>query len=136
MAGLIVSNIKKRPTRTIVSILAVSVGVIMIVLFVGMSNGMLKDASDRLENVKADILFQPSGSSLLFALNNATMPVRIKNILLDVDGIKYVSPMLHQFSKKKFSLVFGIEPVSFNQVSDNGIILMEGRLSRRHMNVL
>jgi len=128
LAGLIVSNIKKRPTRTIVSILAVSVGVIMIVLFVGMSNGMLQDASDRLENVKADILFQPSGSSLLFALNNATMPVRIKNILLDVEGIRYVSPMLHQFSKKKFSLVFGIDPVSFNQVSANGIILMDGRL--------
>lgn len=128
MAGLIVSNIKKRPTRTIVSILAVSVGVVMIVLFVGMSQGMLKDASDRLQNVKADILFQPSGSSLLFALNNATMPVRIQEKLMEVDGIKHVSPMLHQFSKKKFSLVFGIDPVSFNEVSQNGLIIMQGRL--------
>jgi len=128
LAGLVVSNIKKRPTRTIVSILAVSVGVVMIVIFVGMSQGMLKDASDRLQNVKADILFQPSGSSLLFALNNATMPVRIKEKLLEVKGVRYVSPMLHQFSKKKFSLVFGIDPVSFNEVSGNGIIMMKGQL--------
>ncbi len=128
MPGLIVSNIKKRPTRTVVSILAVSLGVVMILLFVGLTQGMLKDSAYRTQNIKADLLFQPPGSSLLLALNNATMPVKIKDKLLEVKGIRYVSPMLHQFSKKSFSLIFGIDPVSFSEVSGDGIIIMEGRL--------
>jgi putative ABC transport system permease protein len=128
LPGLIISNIKKRPTRTIVSILAVSLGVVMILLFVGLTEGMLKDSAYRTQNIKADLLFQPPGSSLLLALNNATMPVKIKDKLLEVKGIHYVSPMLHQFSKKSFSLIFGIDPESFREVSGDGIILMEGRL--------
>ncbi len=126
--GLIIANVKKRPTRTIVSILAVSLGVVMILLFVGLTQGMLKDSAYRTQNIKADLLFQPPGSSLLLALNNATMPIRIKDKLLQVDGIQHVSPMLHQFSKQSFSLIFGIDPVSFNQVSGDGIIVMEGRI--------
>ena len=128
MPGLIISNIKKRPTRTVVSILAVSMGVVMILIFVGLTQGMLKDSTYRTQNIKADLLFQPPGSSLLLALNNATMPIRIKDKLMQVEGIQYVSPMLHQFSKKSFSLIFGIDPVSFNQVSGDGIIIMKGRL--------
>lgn len=127
MASLIVANIKKRPTRTVVSILAVSVGVMMILLFVGLSQGMLEDSAYRTQNVKADILFQPPGSSLLLALNNASMPVKIAERIQTVPGVAAVSPMLHQFSKKSFSLVFGIDPESFNRVSGGGLILMKGR---------
>lgn len=128
MPGLIISNIKKRPTRTVVSILAVSMGVVMILVFVGLTQGMLKDSTYRTQNIKADLLFQPPGSSLLLALNNATMPIRIKDKLMEVKGIQHVSPMLHQFSKKSFSLIFGIDPISFNQVSGDGIIIMKGRI--------
>ncbi len=103
-------------------------GVVMIIIFVGLSQGMLKDAAERTQHIKADLIFQPPGSSLIFALNNATMPVRIKDKLLEVPGVKYVTPILSQFSKQKFSLIFGIEPVSFNHVSSGGLIMMKGRM--------
>lgn len=122
------SNITKRPTRTVVSILSVSMGVLMILVFVSLSEGMIKDYAYRTRNIKADILFQPPGSSLLMALNNATMHMRIKDKLLEVKGIQHVTPMLHQFSRQHFSLIFGIDPPSFNKVSGDGIIVMEGRL--------
>ena len=128
MKGLFWANIKKRPTRTIVSIFAVALSVIMVLLFEGLTNGLIKDSVQRTKNTRADLFFQPPGSSLLFALNNATMPYKIKDKLLEVDGIKYVSPMIHQFNKKTFSLIFGIEPKSFNQVSNNGLVIIEGRL--------
>ena len=128
MASLIVSNIQKRPTRTIVSILAVSVGVVMILLFVGLAQGLLKDSAHRLQNVKADIVFQPPGSSLLLALNSATMPIKVGDRLLEVEGVRHVAPMVHQFSKKSFSLIFGIDPDAFNQVSGGGLVIMSGRV--------
>jgi len=128
LTSLIVSNIQKRPTRTIVSILAVSVGVIMILLFVGLAQGLLKDSAHRLQNVKADLVFQPPGTSLLLALNSATMPIRIGDKLMEIPGVGHVAPMVHQFSKKSFSLIFGIDPVAFNQVSGGGLVIMDGRV--------
>ncbi len=128
MKGLLWANIKKRPTRTIVSIFAVSLSVIMVLLFEGLTNGLIKDYAQRTKNTRADLFFQPPGSSLLFALNNATMPYKIKDKLMEVPGIKYVAPMIHQFNKKNFSLIFGIEPDSFNKVSGNGLIVVEGRI--------
>lgn len=127
MAGLIVSNIKKRPTRTVVSVLAVSISVMMILLFVGLTQGMLKDSADRTKNIKADIIFSPPDSSMLMALNSTTMHIRFGERLKQVEGIQFVSPMIHQFNKKGFSLIFGIDYSSFNQVSDNGLILLDGR---------
>ncbi|MBP7865151.1 MAG: ABC transporter permease [Acidobacteria bacterium] len=125
---LILSNIRKRRTRTLVSILAVCLGVGMVILFVGLSKGILNDTAFRTRSIKADLLFQPTGSSLFMALNNATMPVRIGEKLRQVPGVKYVTPCLHQFSKASFSLIYGIEPVSFNQVSDDGLRIVQGRI--------
>lgn len=128
MNGLIIANIRRRRTRALVSIMAVGLGVGMVVLFVGLSKGLLNDTAFRTKNIKADILFQPPGSSLFMALNNATMPVRIGEKLMGVPGVQHVTPMLHQFAKNTFSLIFGIEPASFNQVSGGGLVLVGGRL--------
>ena len=128
MTELIISNIKKRPTRTLVSVMAVCLGVVMVILFVGLSRGILNDTAYRTKSIKADLLFQPAGSSLFMALNNATMPTRVAEKLAAVPGVKAVSPCLHQFSKATFSLIYGIEPASFNQVSDNGLQILKGRL--------
>ncbi|MBI1745582.1 MAG: ABC transporter permease [Acidobacteria bacterium] len=115
MSNLIIANITRRPTRTLVSILAVALGVVLVLTAVGVSHGLLNDAADRTKSMGADIIFQPTGASLLFALNTGTMPLKIVNELMKEPEVGLASPAMLYFSTKDFGLVFGIDQKTFNQ---------------------
>jgi len=91
---LIVSNILHRPIRTVVSALAVAIEVAMVMLFVGLTHGMLDETAHRVEGVGADILVQPPGTSFLFALSQAPMPIKIGDRLKDLPHVLAVAPVL------------------------------------------
>ena len=57
MDSLVVSNVQQRPTRTAVSILGVALGVVLVLIFVGLVNGMQHSRAQRDSNVGADIMF-------------------------------------------------------------------------------
>ena len=69
----IYSNLVQRPTRTLVSVLAISIGVVLILVSVGLSYGQLNDAAERTRRVGGDIMVQPPNASLFFALNSALL---------------------------------------------------------------
>ena len=78
MANLAAANVMHRKTRTAVSVLAVAMEVAMVMLLVGMANGTLGDIADRLQNVGADVLFQPPDASLLLGATSAVMPREVR----------------------------------------------------------
>jgi putative ABC transport system permease protein len=127
MANLVVSNITHRPTRTLVSSLAVAIGVVLVLIAVGLSHGLINDVVTRTQNVGADILFQPTGASLLFALNTGTLPMKLTDRLREFPGIRLATPVLIHFSTSDFGLVFGIDPVTFNQFPGH-LQLVEGSM--------
>jgi putative ABC transport system permease protein len=67
MDSLIVANIRQRPLRTAISITGVALGVILVVLFVGLARGMMRDSTDRQANVDAEVRFFPGGDLSLSA---------------------------------------------------------------------
>src|SRR5438270_4298028 len=67
MDSLIVANIRQRPLRTAISITGVALGVILVVLFVGLARGMMRDSTDRQSNVDAEVRFFPGGDLSLTA---------------------------------------------------------------------
>src|ERR1051325_9284973 len=67
MDSLIVANIKQRPLRTAISVTGVALGVILVVLFVGLARGLMRDAAERQSNVDAEIRFLSSGNPSLVA---------------------------------------------------------------------
>ena len=77
MANLAAANVMHRKTRTAVSVLAVGMEVAMVMILVGLANGTLGDIADRLQNVGADVLFQPPDASLLLGATSAVMPVKL-----------------------------------------------------------
>jgi putative ABC transport system permease protein len=81
MDSLIVANIRQRPLRTVISITGVALGVILVVLFVGLARGMMRDSTDRQSNVDAEVRFFPSGDLSLSA-NPLRLPVRYADALL------------------------------------------------------
>ena len=76
MDNLIIANIKQRPLRTAISILGVALGVILVVLFVGLARGLMRDAAERQSNVDAEIRFFSKGDSL-FGANPLMLPASL-----------------------------------------------------------
>jgi len=125
---IIVAGLKARPVRTTVSVLAVALEVILILVIIGLANGISSETGKRTEGVGADILLQPPNSSLLLALSASTMPLSIGDKLREVEGVRIVSPVQTLVnSSAGLEVIYGIDPESFPALSD-GFIWHKGRL--------
>jgi putative ABC transport system permease protein len=62
---LVLENLKHRPVRTFLSIVAIGVQVTMVLTLVGVSRGMLGEVARRSRGIGADILVKAPGSSLI-----------------------------------------------------------------------
>ncbi len=125
MFKLIYANLKQRPTRTAVSVLAVGLGVALVLVSVGLSYGQLNDTAERTSRM-GDIMVQPSGASHFFALNSGTFPVAIGRVIEEIDGVEAVTPILAKFLGDKFHLIYGVDRESFLKVSKN-LAMVRGR---------
>lgn len=131
MANLAAANVMHRKTRTAVSVLAVAVEVAMVMLIVGMANGTLGEIAQRLQNVGADVLFQPPDASLILGATSAVMPVKYVDLMKKVDGVVDVTPVLNWHvsnlkGESRALLLWGVDYPSFARIS-GGFDLVEGR---------
>src|SRR5581483_12373640 len=111
---VIAANVLHRPLRTLVSILAVSVEVALVIIIVGLTSGMIQETAKRIEGVGADIMLQPPSASVFLAFNGAPMPIRIADRLSQLKYVADVAPVLLQFnSVGGIEMVYGIDPDSF-----------------------
>ncbi len=94
MLKLIFSNLKERPTRTMVSVVAVGLGVALVLICVGLANGQLVDHASRVEKVGGHLMLQPPNSSHLLVMSSASMPVKLEQRILEIEGVDQVAPVL------------------------------------------
>ncbi|MGH9340156.1 MAG: ABC transporter permease [Acidobacteriota bacterium] len=127
MFKLIYSNLRLRPTRTVVSILAVSLGIVLVLVSVGLSYGQLTDTAERTRRIGGDFMFQPSNGSFFFALNSGTLSQKIGEVISEVEGVGAVTPILAKFISDKFHLIFGIDKDSFERVNQS-LRFIQGRI--------
>lgn len=127
MLKLIYSNLIQRPTRTLVSILAVSLGVVLVLVSVGLSHGQLSEHADRTMAIGGELMLQPTDGSLFFALNSGALPVRLGHLAEEVQGVEAVTPILTKFLGDKFHIIFGVDPESFLKVNRT-LTLLRGRM--------
>jgi len=126
----IYSNLLQRPTRTAVSTLAISIGVVLILVSVGLTYGQFSDNAERTRRVGGDFMVQPPDASFFFALNSGTLPVKIEKVIEEVPGIEAATPILAKFISEKFHVVFGIDKESFQRVNSS-LTFVRGRLFDR-----
>jgi len=120
-----------RKTRTAVSVLAVAMEVAMVMILVGMANGTLGDIADRLQNVGADVLFQPPDASLILGATSAVMPVRFVALIQNVEGVHAVTPVLNWHvsqirGESRAVNLWAVDYESFNHIS-GGLDIVQGR---------
>jgi len=124
---MIISGLTARPVRSIVSILAVTLEVTLILVIVGLITGLLSEKAQRTVGVGAEIMVQPAGSSMFIEFSGNTMPVSIADKIGELPGVKAVAPIQLQINTQSaIETIFGIDPKSFDAVT-GGLTWHKGR---------
>jgi putative ABC transport system permease protein len=115
MNKLVIANLLHRPTRSIISVLAVAIEVIMILSIVGIFNGMLNSQKERTNGIGADVMLLPSNASFFNGMSGATMPIRDEDVLQKLPHVAVVSPAIQKISTNgSVEILYGIDYDSFN----------------------
>jgi putative ABC transport system permease protein len=126
MGQLVWRNLFHRPVRTLIGVVAVAVEVALVVMIVGLTSGMLHETAKRIEGIGADIMIQAPNVSVFMAMTGSPMPIKIGDKLRELKYVQSVSPAFLQFNTSGgVETIWGIDPPSFNAISD-GFVYLQG----------
>lgn len=118
-------NLKARPLRSVLSVVAISLQVILVLLVVGFTSGVLADWGERAEGVGADIMVQPPGASPFFGFSNSVMQESVADQIAKVPGVDEAAPVFFVVDSKSLQVIFGIDEPRFEGLS-KGFHFLEG----------
>src|SRR6202163_2943561 len=119
-------NIVARWLRSLLSIVAIAIQVILVLMIVGLTSGVISEWGKRVEGVGADILVQPPNSSIFFAFSSAVMQESLGEQLAALSGVDEVAPTVILTEPKNLVMVYGIDYKRFNALS-KGFLFRNGR---------
>ncbi len=121
---LVLRNLSHRPVRTGLTILAIAVEVMMIVMMVGVSEGLLQESLRRTQGVGADILIRPKIEGA--TISGADLSGQLPRVLMDnVDGIAQALGAT-VFTIGNLQTITGVDWDGLDRMS-GGIVIFEGR---------
>ncbi len=92
MNKLIVGNLIHRPLRSLISVLAVAIEVIMILSIAGIMLGMLNNSRQQTNGIGMDMIARQGQGGAVASLSAASADVRIANVLRDLPHVQVVAP--------------------------------------------
>ena len=92
MLELVLANLRVRPFRTFISVVGVALGVILVILFTGLAEGMSNNMAKRAANWKAEIIFTRPGAMELTS-SNMNVNTQYVEKLLPIDGVQSAVPV-------------------------------------------
>lgn len=117
MNRMILANLRSRPLRSLIGVIAVAIEVAMILLLVGLTNGMIHDARNRLQGLEADILVRPPSTSAFMQMSGNILPTKLAAVLARQPGVKAATPVAMQVNSQGLTTIGGIDLASFSAVS-------------------
>ena len=115
MNKLIFANLLHRPVRSIISVLAVAIEVVMILSIVGIFMGMLNDQKQRTNGIGADLMLRPNNASIMNGVGGAPMPAKNIEAIRRLPHVAVASPVIqHLNTEGKIEVLAGIEYSSYN----------------------
>jgi putative ABC transport system permease protein len=112
---LVFENLRQRPVRTCLSVLAIGVEVTMMLTLVGISYGTLHEAARRARGVGADILIRPPASSII-SLSSSPMPDKLVPFLMKQPHVAFATGTMGQ-PLSGLDVLTGIDLNQFNRLS-------------------
>ena len=92
---LVLENLRQRPVRTCLSVLAIGVEVTMILTLVGISYGTLDETARRARGVGADIVVRPPASSII-SLSSSPMSEKLVPFLMKQPHVTFATGTMGQ----------------------------------------
>jgi putative ABC transport system permease protein len=115
MNKLVIANLLHRPLRSIISVLAVAIEVVMILSIVGIFMGMLNDTKERTNGIGADLMMRPSHASIMTGVSGAPMPIKDAEAVRRLPHVSVVAPVnTHLATEGKIEVINGIDYASFD----------------------
>jgi len=115
MNRLVFANLIHRPLRSIISVLAIAIEVIMILSIVGIFMGMLNDQKQRTNGIGADLLVRPSKASYMNGVGGAPMPVKNIEAIRRLPHVLAASPVIQNLTTTGVvEVIYGIDYPSYN----------------------
>src|SRR5246500_5118394 len=119
-------NVTARWVRSLLSLLAIALQVILVLMVVGLTSGVVSEWGKRVEGVGADILVQPPNSSIFFALTSAMMQESLGPQIEALPGVDEVASTVILTEPKSLMMIYGIDYQRFNALS-RGFLYRDGR---------
>src|SRR5579883_1215568 len=126
LVQMLLGSLSARPMRSLLSILAISIQVVLVLLIVGLTSGVVSEWGKRVEGVGADLLVRPPNSSIFFAFTSAVMQENSGDQIASLPGVDEVAPTLILTDPKNLMIIYGIDYKRFNALS-RGFLFRDGR---------
>jgi putative ABC transport system permease protein len=115
MNKLVLANLLHRPLRSVISLLAVAIEVVMILSIVAIFMGMLDDQKQRTNGIGADLVVAPSNASFMNGVSGAPMSVRLAEVFRKMPHVAVAAPVISNFSMSgNVEILYGVDFDSFN----------------------
>jgi putative ABC transport system permease protein len=117
MNRMIIGNLLHRPVRSLISIIAVSLEVTLILLIVGLALGIANDTRQRQAGIGADVIVMPPGSSFIVGLTGAPMSIKLGDVLAKLPHVVAVAPVITQIATSgTLEVIAGIDLKSYESM--------------------
>ncbi len=115
MNKLVLGNVLHRPLRTLITMMAVGIEVVMILSIVGVMIGMLNNARKEKSGIGADIIVEPPNASFIAGIGGAPVPMSVANVLAKLPHVAVASPVTTNLSTiGSVENIWGIDYKSYN----------------------
>src|SRR6266404_5779457 len=119
-------NIAARRLRSLLSIIAIAIQVILVLMIVGLTSGVISEWGKRVEGVGADILVQPPNASIFLAFISVGMQESLGDQIAALSGVDEVAPTVILNEPKNLVMIYGIDYKRFNALS-RGFLFRDGK---------
>jgi putative ABC transport system permease protein len=113
MNKLVVGNLVHRPLRSLISVFAIAIEVIMILSISAILMGKLDGFKTRQNGIGMDILVRPNTASNLIGMSPAGASIKVADVLAKIPHVAVAAPVNVQINSS-LDTIYGIDFKSFN----------------------
>ena len=115
MNKLVVGNLVHRPLRSLISVFAVAIEVIMILSIAAIMLGMLNGVSKNQSGIGADMITHPGAASNLIGMSGASASVKVAGVIAALPHVEVAAPVYIKLTaSSSVENIYGIDFASYN----------------------
>ncbi len=115
MNKLVFGNLVHRPLRSLISVLAVAIEVIMILSIAAIMLGILNGGKTRTSGIGMDMFVRPATTGNLIGVTGAAAPIKVADILRKIPHVAVASPVNIQLKMDNaVENIYGIDYATYN----------------------